>query len=598
MSILADIKKPDARTVVVSRIYNWMMGLNEDVKPASCVVTWVDSPRFDDFFDRIANRLAESAGVNIVVDNLSYYIEEYLFDQYCSSDKGDVIALDSNNTAIDIQGLSEEYTIVRVADSLRMKSQKTKDKYPNHVSIFDAFKIAFRAKSTLSPLKVILDFADVRDKDEDSSGRESFIHVAKVISDFAESPTFESFLYTCSEICSTIKRGGFRRHGAMTTSLKTSSPDITKYVKIPFSYLSHIKKGVCFDILPSLPVLDLLIEAQNSGSLFFEKYAGISTGIDGKPRELRTNVCRGLNLIADDQCLVSPTNLGQCRTYTDITEGIIQTTRFLLDIYAKQQQLGFDLKDRQIASGLCGLANCLRNFRTDYKYFIQALTLVNEHIADLDNYVETTEETPLTIAIKIAIAMYEGFHVAAKYGRMANMRAIFAIEPTESCSRRVKDYNGYDTVPNIDPADIVAGIGIEQRHSDTGVFDYDGKKLDTKFNYGADIFPASALSEQEHFTLWNEIQKLMDTTGLAHGGCYEQWFPLTYMSFMQWWNSDLKFIYYNRSVGTKHLVKGNISNPAVSARQRLLDNTKSMVEAPQGACSLNPRNASECESCD
>jgi hypothetical protein len=577
---------PDDKTIVVSRIYNWLYELNDDVRPASCFVVDVESD-FGVFFKKISYKLAESAGINVLLEKVSTHIQNYKK----TIKPGKVVVFDSSIDDIDVTDFDEVY---QVADSLRMKSLNSQKKFPGFISIFDSFSLAYYAHTY--GRKIALDYAKVRDKDEFSSGRQSFMSVASQLSDFALNPSFLSFLQTISAICGTIKKGGFRRHGAMTATLKVSSPDIWDFIKIPFEDLDYIKKTVAFDEKPRLQLLQKLIDCQNRGELFFVKPLGYSQGI-----ELRNNVCMGLSLIPEDQCLVSPVNLGKCKNFQDICNGILQTTIFLLQVREQQLLEAFELKDKQIAVGFCGLANLLQNFEVSYPDFISALQLFVNDWLDLHK-----EDISKNTAMQLVLALCSGIKASEEIAREYGMRAIFAIEPNASCSRRVKSYlikdgevvGEVDTVPNIDPPDVIPGVGIERRHSETGVFGYDGSKISNIFSYGENIFPAQQLTELQHFQLWDGFQRLINLSGLAHFGSYEQWFPMDASSFILWWNSSLQSIYYNRSVGTSHLKKVSSDSRNVAARKALLAKQASKTETnPSLSCALGERGES-CEACD
>lgn len=574
--ILKSIQLPGLQGVVVSRIYNWLRELNEDIKPSSCFVSEQQDPDFIKFFLDISTKLAESAGVNIVIPkDIVFYFEELArrqrshFKIYFEKDPQVIESI--------IKDYCGEIAHYRVADSLRMKSQKTKDKFPQHISIFKAFELSFNLAFDRE-LPVVLDFSDVRDPDEISSGKDSFIEVCRQIYDFALNPNLFNYLKVLSDICSTIKRGGFRRHGALTSTIISTHELVEEYLNIPFGALSHLKKGISMRTGFDYGLLKLVCQKHSQGELFLEKEFGYSMG-----KELWTNVCRGLSLIPGDRCLVSPVNLGQAKTFSDIILGFKEVTQFLIDVDTKQRNDGEYLPDKQIAVGMTGLANCLRNFGTDYHQFIEALIVFNQ-----DLYPD--HDLMYSPAYEIVNAIFTGCCLASQMGEDVGMRAVLAIEPTASSSRRVKDWKGYDIAPNIDPPNVVPGIGIERRHSETGVFDFEGKKITPEFNYGADIFPAQFLTFEQHFTLWNEMQKLMNSAGKAHFGSYECWGELTTERFFQWWNSDLKTIYYNRTIGTKHLEKGR----TINARERVKLNKAELV-IESNACLIDDPS---CASCD
>lgn len=582
--VLKGIQLPSEMGVVVSRIYNWLRELNEDVRPSSCFVSKQTDSDFIKFFLEISTKLAESAGVNIVIND---NIEEFFNEQKSLSSVYSVRPIYFLKDREDVEKVAKNFdyacVIYQVADSLRMKSKETKDKFPRHISIFQAFELTYlHAYKTPDyfPVPMILDFADVRDPDEISSGKDSFIEVCLQILAFALHPSLFNYLKVLSDICSTIKRGGFRRHGALTSTIKSTHPLVNEYLSIPFGELSHLKKGISLreGVGFERNLLTKIISKHSKGELFIEKPYKYSQG-----EELFTNVCRGLSLIPGDRCLVSPVNLGQAKEYTDIVRGFQEVTRFLIDVDTRQRLNGEYLPDKQIAVGMTGLANCLRNFGTDYFLFIEALITFNRNLKVDQEYYETP-------AMQIVLAIAVGCKLAGEIGEKAGMRAVLAIEPNASCSRRVKDWQNYDICPNIDPPNVIPGVGIERRHSETGVFDFNGNKITPEFNYGKDIFPAQYLSFEQHFTLWDEMQKVLNLSGKAHFGSYECWGELTLERFFQWWDSDLQSIYYNRTIGTKHLEKGR----TISARQRMTENKKIQQNEPV-VCGIDN---TDCPSCD
>lgn len=599
--VLRGITLPGECGVVVSRIYNWLR-VDEKIvkiKPASCKVSRQTDNNFGKFFVDVANSLAESAGVNIVLDGLEIYLN--------------TVKKEGLNTGCFVEPLKEiwgkmdmfkgsQLTYYRVADSLRLSSEKSKQKFEGYISIFECFELVY--KNAINNHNIVIDFSAIRGADEQSSGRESFIETCRTIEKFGNDPTLTNYLKVLSDICSCIKRGGFRRHGALTTTLKYHSPLYEEYLNIPFGFLSHLKKGTGINEYIDIDTLTILLEKINKGEMFLEKYLGESQG-----QELFTNVCRGLGIIAGDQCLVSPVNLGMCRTSEDIVKGFIEVTQFLIDVFEYQNKLQ-PLSDRQIAVGICGLANLLKLYEVSYREFINELAYLNKAIDSngtriifawksispsgwLGQYYDRVKTNKAT---ELAHSIGRGMFASAELGNYHNMRATLAIEPTASCSRRYKDYEGFDICPNLDPPDVIKGVGIEKRHSETGVYDENGELIAPTFFYGKDIEPASDLTAEDHFTLWCEIQKLMDSTGKAHGACYEQWQELTVAGFYQWLDSPLKFMYYRRNIGTRHLEKG----ASISARTRLQAMRSGLIDvditAEESTC--NTDNREHCEACD
>jgi hypothetical protein len=600
--VLRGIVLPGECGVVVSRIYNWLR-VDEEVvkiKPASCVVSKQLDNNFGKFFVSVANTLAESAGVNIVLDGLEVYLKgikkEGLntgkFVEPYTEDWGKMGNFRSSNDLI----------YYRVADSLRLSSEKSKQKFQGFISIFECFELVY--KNAISNHTIVIDFSAIRGADEESSGRESFIQTCRTIEKFGNEPTLTNYLKVLSDICSCIKRGGFRRHGALTTTLKYHSPLYEEYLNIPFGFLSHLKKGTGINEYIDIDLLTILLEKINKGEMFLEKFLGYSQG-----KELYVNVCRGLSIIAGDQCLVSPVNLGMCKTTEDIIKGFTEVTQFLCDVFEYQNKLQ-PLPDRQIAVGITGLANLLKLHGVKYREFISELAYLNRSISinghhkfifpyahdDCEITQQYKNRAKTNKATELVWAIARGMFVSASIAEVNKMRAAIAIEPTASCSRRYKDYEGFDVCPNIDAPDVIKGIGIEKRHSETGVYDENGELITPTFFYGKDIEPASDLTAEDHFSLWVEFQKLMDSTGKSHGGSYEQWYELTVAGFYQWLDSPLKFMYYRRSIGTRHLEKG----ASISARTRLQAKRSGLVDVggddKPNACGIDNRES--CEACD
>lgn len=583
--VLKGIKLPGDTGIVTGRVYNWLANLNYKIKPASCVVEDLgnDALMLGKVFVKLGKYLMESAGVNIAVDEYDALHQE-LKNRYPIVSTSCVQIIDSSQGFDWLQ--YPDYTVLSVADSLFLKNERDEHVLIGQggqaISIFASWEIAYTA--VLLGERVILDFKNVRLPDQESSGRESFMEVCKRILDFALQPSLKLLLKVFSDICSTIKRGGFRRHGAMTTSLQTTSTHIQEYLSIPFAYLSHIKKGVLIrkeTVHNDIGLIKQCIDAQNKGEVFFEKSLKYSKG-----KELRSNVCRAIQLIPGDQCLISVVNFGMCRTYIDIVTAYTEITQFLVDVHNLQVELGHPLLDKQIAVSVTGLANMLRNFGTSYPEFIDMLALYN--FAN-DNQFDIHEQYKDDVNYLLISHIDKGVSISSQLAKRAGMRACLTIEPGESCSRRYKDIRGYDICPNIDPPNIVAGIGIERRHSETGVYDTKGNLIHPEFNYGVDIFPASQLTEEQHFTLWNEFNYLQNRYGMSHGACYEMWYEWTWTSFIKWWYSPLPFVYYNRRVGTKHLEKGTELN----ARERM--QAQRLKKQELETCDINNREA--CSSC-
>lgn len=590
-SVLRGITLPGETVIITGRVFNWLNNASDKIKPASCIVETLgeDALNLGNVFITLGKYLMESAGINVIVDSYEK-IHKILVDQYPIVSKDCIQIVDSSVDGFDWSKYPE-YTVLKVADKLMLRNAQdelilvdfTNEK---DVSIFASWNIAFMG--VLFGDRIVLDFANVRTPDIESSGRESFMQICDSILDFCLEPSLTRLLKILSDICSTIKRGGFRRHGAMTTTLESTSTLIDEYLKIPFSYLSHVKKGVLIrheTVLGKPKLVSDLMDYQNKGEIFFEKYLGYSHN-----QELRSNVCRAIALIPGDQCLISVVNFGMVKTYKDIPKAYEEVTRFLIDVHELQIELGHKKVDRQIAVSVAGLANMLRNFNTDYSSFIQMLCLYN---FAYENNIDLRPEYENDVNFLLISHIEQGINIASSLCNEANMRSGLAIEPGESCVRRYKDCRGFDIVPNISPPDVVYGVGIERRQSETGVYNWDNELIYPEFNYGSDIDVASRLTEAEHFALWDGFNVLQNRRGQGHGACFEMWYPWTWDNFIKWWYSSLKFVYYNRRVGTKHLEKGT----QIESRSKLQERRSMFPNFTSSEISCDVTEPSGCSSC-
>ena len=578
--IVRGVQLPGEFSAITGRVHNWLYEKSDDIEPVSCWVLDVkdyDFFQFGKLFKDLGWKLQANAGVNICVE----YLEEIIKKVKAINSKHGagyvVVTGHANANATDIFEC-DPGRFYKVADSLRLQSQKSRDKFKEHISIFDTW---YKTWESLALGETIcFDFSDVQDyEDNRSSGTTSFINVVELIIKAFNEPTIYNFLNLFSNINATIRRGGFRKMGAVTVSCKSNASFINEYLDIPFQALPYVKKAVTLIKMPNFDLLSKLLEKYNKGEIFLEK----TLGVNQHYTEIRSNVCRGIGLVSGDQCLISHVNMGMCREPEDIVKGFVETTKFVLDVYDLQQSLGYQNVDRQIAIGVVGLANYLRNNKITYPEFIDALVAWNE---GLDIYsMESIKPVYRKIAQTIE-ALQRGFNICADMSRFKNMRACLTIEPTEACARRYKDLKGYAVAPNIDPPDVIPSIGIERRHSETGVKGFDGENIDNIFEYGVDICAASQLRYTYHFALWNEVQRMMNKTGLAHMSSYEHWSaPLNVQTFRDWWYSQLKTLYYYRQPEHKHLDKGNT---LTDVRNRFIQK----VDASEAICT-----DTFCESC-
>lgn len=586
--VLRGVELPDKFGIVTGRVHNWLSEKSDDIEPVSCWVLSVNEPtKYNEFdicnlFKLLAWKLQANAGVNVVLNGIEKILQGIESVQYLQKTRqiktGNVIIVKNQQQLDAVQFYNSDATVYKVADSLRLESKSSHVKFPNHISIYDSWLVVWTALTTGS--QVILDFSDVRETDDYSSGKDSFISLLKEIIELFYKPTLKQFLFVLSSINGTIKRGGFRKHGAVTTTLSNTSKLFDQYIDIPFADLPFVKKSVEFTVKPTYAQVQKFLEKYNAGELFAEK----NLGINGKGKQLHSNVCRGIALEPEDQCLIGHINAGMVTEFADIIRAFEEITNFVVKVFNLQQELGFNNVDRQIAIGIVGLANLLRTFNISYQKFVDALIFYTDAVV-FNQGVYNIKQTSLEKELILIDNLYVGMLKSAIIAENNNMRACLTIEPSESCARRYKDWQGYALCPNIDPPDVVPGVGIERRHSQTGIKDENGNEIIPVFNYGADIQTANELSDEYHFELWNRIQMLMDLTGKAHMSSYEHWGkPLDYLGFCKWWESSLKTLYYYRKVGTKHLTKSQTVTTVRANYDKIMNENNQNCNIENGVC--------------
>jgi hypothetical protein len=598
--VLKGIKLPSLNVAITGRVYNWLADMSDDIEPVSCWVLSTGDYKFNEFgqlFKDVGWKLQANAGVNIALDGIYDKLEVL---KNLEPVKHQIFFTTTTAMNADTQS---DFKFYLVADSLRLMSESSKSRFPNHISIFDSWVKLIEVYLNPEPQKVIFSFGDVREADDYSSGRGSFIEIMQKIYAFCQFPSLYKFLDIISTINGTIKRGGFRKHGAVTTSYNANDPGFDEYLNIAFGDLPYVKKSVDFadtrlphfvtkkfNNIPSVLMLPKILEKYNLGEIFLEK----SLGTNDSNVQIRSNVCRGIGLVPKDQCLIVHPNLGMVTDFKQIPKIYREATKFILEVYELQQSLGYKNVDRQIAVGVIGLANLLKIHQIKYATLIEALGMFN--LANQKVDLNDSSIPPQYLkALTFIHYWFKGMKETARLARQSSMRASLTIEPSESCARRYKDCRGFDVTPNIDPPDVIPGIGVQHRHG-TVLKDFNGQDMENVYTFGMDIETASELSHDLHFQLWSEVQKMMDVTKQAHMACYEHWNygnePLTIGRFMAWYKSPLKTLYYNRFIGTKHLSKG--SN-MLQAREyfKQTQNTATLTEEKTTQCPINE----PCESC-
>ena len=224
---------PSDKCVVTGRVNAWLYQKSEDIEAASCYVVAVDKTTTGltliDVIIDIASKLQANGGVNLYLEDIERVLNE-------------IQAVDTEN----VKALSKQIYYFDVADSLRLQKESSKERFPDHISIYDSWRILWDA--ILTGKEVVFDFSEVREASKTASGRESFIDILEEFRKLIETPTLTNFLKALSKVNELIKRGGFRKTGALTTSFAIQNSNIfEEYLNLPFAALPYVKKSIIYD---------------------------------------------------------------------------------------------------------------------------------------------------------------------------------------------------------------------------------------------------------------------------------------------------------------------------------------------------------------
>lgn len=320
-----------------------------------------------------------------------------------------------------------------------------------------------------------------------------------------------SFMRIYNVLNEILRRGGTYKNGAITCYIDYDHPDIEEFLDLKPSDIPWLKRAVYVDEgLRHYPIKKKLAKKVNQGLVWLAKKT-----YDKNNNPLKSNVCLEVLLRSRATCLLSHVNLGRC-TIEDLTIQIKESMSYLCQLHEHTtvENTKYYLpqsKDRQVGLGLIGLASMLAKYQVSYREFVTALEsielLTSGFRRDLFSSLaegNTINNEPLTTAAKIAMELVRGYMYASVVAREFKMERAFTIAPTASCFTRHSDSEGYSVTPEISPP---ISREIERTSETFGIIEYD---------FHPDVEIASDVGWNVQWRLLNVIQRLMNSTGLAH----------------------------------------------------------------------------------
>lgn len=338
-----------------------------------------------------------------------------------------------------------------------------------------------------------------------------------------------SFCQVYSKLNEILRRGGVYKNGAITTYLDYLHPDAAEYLNASRNELPWIKRALYVDenFLDS-PLLPLIKAKVDDGTVWLAKKRWDKDG-----NRLFSQVCLEILLKSRGTCLLAHVNLGQTPIGA-IPNAFRDSMMFLCQIHGRTGvgESGIYLppeEDRQVGLGVLGLANLLAIESVTYLELVQAM----EKCLSGEQWAFSMDK-----ADQIAIALLEGFQLAALVAKSYGMDRAFTVAPTASCSYRYRDRDGYTTAPEISPPNCHPVTKEVDRDSGTfGVVAY---------QYHPKTETAASVPWSTQWRLLKVWQRYMESTGLAHSISANIWDkqPITDAWLKDWWESDLVTTYY------------------------------------------------------
>lgn len=398
-----------------------------------------------------------------------------------------------------------------------------------------------------------------------------------------------SLMQLLGQTNSCIRQGRKEKTGIVCTGLHYKHPDIKTYLLFPLSLLvGSQKKAVRIDsgILEDKELLNLLIDKCNNESVFLEKTDRENE--DGEGRKLYSNVCVEILLEDKATCLLTHVQGGALREPNDIVTALCTTTSYLVKMWqtwrdkVKADWLYTSKEhDKQIGVGWFGFANYLAYEGVSFKDHAYALKAV---LDEKELGIPVLFQLKQTKAYRIAYNLLFGYKMAAQIAESAGLLRAFTMAPTQSVSfnPKYKDASGNALSKSIDPP-FVRRTKRDSERTGAKWYNY-GKNIETIADVGSDI----------HELMWNQWQRLLNTTGLAHTMSYDLWHTVDEDWFKWFLNADPK-----HPKGECYL-QTTYYNMAYALDQSYLNKGSSMtgVDVDYVTCDLSSKSEISCGCAD
>lgn len=346
-----------------------------------------------------------------------------------------------------------------------------------------------------------------------------------------------NFMHVYSAINSEVRRGNSFKNGAVVLCLAFTHPDFEDFLDFGTEghetqgLLPWAKKGVTVNADMWLPEYadrrEKLFTALAKGQVFVSKERYNAQG-----NRLYDNVCYGLLLLSRSTCTLAPVNLGKIRDPRDIPYAMLSVFRDLDVIWnyfneTREDHFLDPAKDKQIGLGYVGLANMLAHFGVKYSELLAAM---QKQLAGSKMSNSTADQ--------IAQGFADGYKRVEVEAKALKYERVFAIEPTASCSFKQKDLRGFVTTPEISPPVCHPVTKVTRRQAADGY-------IDAQYPLNVEVAGVD-VDWQTYEGLCSCFQEMADRTGLAQGISYNWWLekPVNEDTFKDWWESNLKTIYY------------------------------------------------------
>lgn len=526
---------PSKFVVVPGRIQRWLDHPEQKTLNVSCALKVINPNNLYEDLHFVSTALRGAAGINLVINSFRHpkpIKVDWSF--YLHPDHPDF-----NNIVwgeMGVFGINGK-PVIRVADSMNSDGDDGK------ISIESSWSKFYDTLRTGKPVAVDLSALRPQHSTNDlglvASGPLSFLKIYQAIARYVEEGSLTAYLKIFSTLNEVLRRGGFYKNGGISSDLNWDHSDANEYIRLPLTEVPYLKKGlqIASLVLKNRDLTELILDQVNSGNLWLEKDLGFHDG-----EQLYSNLCRGISLKNRGTCLLTHVNAGQIQKTEDWVQGWRDAMNFVCGVFetGAPRTAGIyrdPVEDKQVAVGICGLANFLSYHSIKYKDWVEAF----------ERFLDGKPRQERTIIEEMVWCVACGVADAADIARSHGMRAAFAIEPTASCAYRYKDLKGYSLAPNIDPPVAMPGNGRVRRNSEAvGDQFYEHGPVEV----AAEVDPDYV---RRHRECW---QKLFDSTGLAHMSSYELHKKWQITDLKQWFDGPLPTTYYARQTTVNHLQKG------------------------------------------